>query len=85
MKKCVSGKRVYVTEEIAVEALIGAHTTYSFKSGQGPIAVYVCEDCGCYHLSSQGTMNEKLEQHLAGGKISAQKEANHWLGKIKKR
>lgn len=72
------GKRSYQTEEIALEALIGAHTHFDFNKGAGPIAIYKCDDCGNYHLTSTGTMNEKLAQHLKEGKIDQQKEADHW-------
>jgi hypothetical protein len=72
------GKRSYQTEEIALEALIGAHTHFDFNTGAGPITFYKCDDCGNYHLTSTGTMNEKLAQHLKEGKIDQQKEADHW-------
>lgn len=81
---CVTGKRSYPTEEIAIEALIGAHTNFNFNKGVGPIAVYKCDDCGNYHLTSTGTVNEKLAQHIKGGKIDQQKEADHWERKWRK-
>ena len=76
---------MYPSREIAEEALIEARTQYNFGHRDGPIAIYLCEDCGAHHLTSQGVMNEKLKQYLADGKISLQKEANHWMSKIKKR
>ncbi len=71
-------KRSYATEEIAVEALIGAHTHFNFNNGAGPISVYQCDDCGQYHLTSREPMNEKLASLLKEGKINQQKEADHW-------
>jgi hypothetical protein len=85
MIKCVSNKKPYPSKEIAEDALIEAHTNFEYKGGSGPIAIYKCEDCGYYHLTSQGTMNEKLERLMKEGKIQRQKEANQWLNKIKKR
>ena len=85
MIKCVSNKKPYPSKEIAEEALIEAHSNFEYKPGSGPISVYLCEDCGYYHLTSKGTMNEKLEQLIKAGKIQRQKEANQWLNKIKKR
>jgi hypothetical protein len=85
MIKCVSNKKPYPSKEIAEDALIEAHTNFEYKHRSGPIAIYLCEDCGYYHLTSQGTMNEKLERLLKEGKIQRQKEANQWLNKIKKR
>ncbi len=85
MIKCVSNKKVYPTREIAEGALIEAHTQFEYTQGSGPIAVYQCEDCENYHLTSQGPMNQKLAELLKDGKIQRQKEANQWLNKIKKR
>jgi len=64
MKPCVTGKKMYPSEEIAEYALIEARTQFEYKENQGPIGVYLCDDCG---------------------KIKLQKEANQWLGKLKKR
>ncbi len=75
---------MYFSKELAEEALIGAHTAYDYAGGQGPIAVYQCEDCGEYHLTSRGLMNERLAQYIADGKLKLEKEANRWLGKFKK-
>jgi len=75
---------MYKSYELAVDALIDARTRFDYTHQSGPITVYKCEDCGYYHLTSQGKMNEILESHLANGKIKRQKEANHWLEKLKK-
>lgn len=85
MIKCVSHKKVYPTQALAEEALIDARTRFQYRKHQGPVAVYKCEDCGYYHLTSQGDMNPRLASDLAAGKIDLQKEANHWLDKLKKR
>jgi hypothetical protein len=85
MSTCVTNKKMYPSAEIAEEALIEARTQYDFGQREGPRAIYRCEDCGAYHLTSKGEVNEKLKQYLATGKISLHKEANHWMSKIKKR
>lgn len=85
MNTCVTNKKMYPTAEIAEDALLEARINYDFGQRNGPITIYRCEDCGAYHLTSKGEMNEKLRQYLATGKISSQKEANHWMNKIKKR
>lgn len=82
---CATGKKIYTTEALAVEALIGAWTAYDYNTGQGPVAVYRCEDCGYYHLTSRGPMNGQLAELLASGRIRQQKEANDWLDKIKRK
>ena len=85
MEKCVTNKKIYPTREIAEEALIGAHIRFNYASQDGPIAVYQCEDCGRYHLTSRGPMNAKLAEQLASGKIKLQKEADQWSDKFKRR
>ena len=85
MIKCVSHKKVYPTLEIAEDALIDAHTHFDYAPHKGPVAVYQCENCGHYHLTSKGTMNKKLSQFISEGKINKQKEANRWLDKLKRK
>lgn len=85
MHTCSSGKRCYLSLELAEEALIGAHVAYSYVKGSGPIGVYQCDECSCYHLTSQGAMNKRLEQMINNGEIQKQKEAQQWEGKWKKR
>ncbi len=85
MKPCATSKKMYSSHEIAEDALIEARTQFDYKVNQGPIGVYLCEDCGYYHLTSQGKMNERLAAQLKDGKIKLQKEANQWLNKMKRR
>jgi hypothetical protein len=85
MERCVTGKKMYPTQEIAEEALIGAHTRFQYPSGGGPVAVYQCADCGRYHLTSRGPMNGKLADQMASGKIKLQKEADAWESRFRKR
>lgn len=85
MSGCVSGKKIYPTQQVAEEALIGAHTQFDYSKGNGPVSVYLCEDCGNYHLTSRGSMNERLAQLLKDGKIDRQKEAYQWEDKLKRR
>lgn len=85
MDHCVSGKRMYLTRETSEDALIEAWTRFDYSEGNGPVAVYKCEDCGSFHLTSQGPMNERLSAALASGTIQRQKEADRWLDKLKRR
>ncbi len=84
MKSCVSGKRSYPTLAIAEEALIEARVQFDGR-GTGPVAVYPCEDCGQYHLTSHGQMNERLAQYLKEGKIQRNREARAWESKWKRK
>ena len=85
VKTCPSHKKVYQSRGQAEDALLEARAKFDHTPNTGPIAVYQCEDCGFYHLTSKGKMNEKLAKHLAEGKIDLQKEANRWLDKLKHR
>ncbi|MEQ1586138.1 MAG: hypothetical protein ABL895_09685 [Cyclobacteriaceae bacterium] len=83
MKKCPTGKRLYLSEQLAEDALIEAHVHFDYRSGSGPVAVYQCEECGNYHLTSRGPMNTRLSQLLTNGTIQKQKEAARWQGRFK--
>ena len=85
MKSCITGKKSFASIEVAEDVLIETYTRFEFAPNQGPIAIYKCDDCGYYHLTSQGMMNEKLKKCLQDGSIARQKEANRWLDKFKKR
>ena len=85
MVKCSTNKKTYLSVEIAEDVLIETWTKFDYAPNNGPIAIYKCDDCGYYHLTSKGVVNEKLAKHLAEGKIQLQKEANKWINKIKKR
>lgn len=85
MEKCSSGKRGYASAEIAEEALLEANIQYEFGRGKGPVTFYRCENCGQYHLTSQGTMNERLAAVINSGKLNRLKEATRWTRKFGKR
>jgi len=78
-------KKSYPTNQLAEDALIEARITFDYPKNGGPIAVYPCEDCGQYHLTSQGSMNERLAGLLSSGAIGKLKQANEWEKKLKKR
>jgi len=82
--KCNSGKRSYLTGQLAEEALIEAHINFDYRSGGGPVAIYMCDECGTYHLTSRGTRNERLAGLIEGGFIQKQKQAAQWQQKFKK-
>jgi len=83
MKKRITGKRLYISKQLAEDALIEAHIHFDYRAGGGPVAVYHCDECGDYHLTSRGPMNERLAEQLADGTIQRQKEASQWQGKFK--
>jgi hypothetical protein len=83
--KCISHKKVFPTLEIAEEALIEARSNFEYGAHSGPVAVYHCDDCGYYHLTSKGPVNPKLDEAIRSGKLKLRKEANKWLNKIDRR
>jgi hypothetical protein len=85
MDKCSSGKRMYSTQQVAEDVLIETWTRFDFTPQNGPLSVYLCDDCGQFHLTSRGPMNERLSKALAEGTIQRQKEADKWLGKWRRK
>ncbi len=83
MAGCSYGKRSYSSEAIAVEALIEAHVHFNYGKRSGPVAVYQCDECGQFHLTSTGTINEKLQQYLADGTLEKLRRARVWSDKWK--
>jgi hypothetical protein len=84
MVGCVTQKKSYRTREIAEDALIEAWINFDYRSGNGPVAVYQCDDCGEFHLTSTGSMNERLTNAINSGFVKRQKEANQWSNKLKR-
>lgn len=76
---------MFFTQQQAEDALIELWTKHEYVEGHAPITVYRCEDCGQYHFTSKGTMNEKLSKAIHSGKIKLEREANKWLDKFKDR
>lgn len=68
---------------LAEEALLSAHVQFNFGQGNGPVAVYQCEDCGQFHLTSRGSMSIRLKDFLASPDFKRQKQAAEWTDKLK--
>lgn len=75
---CVTGKVIYESQELAEAALVEAWVRNGYRQDSGPIAVYQCNDCLRFHFTSQGKMNEFLEENLENGYIAKQKRARDW-------
>jgi hypothetical protein len=76
---------MFSSREVAEDVLIELWTKNHYVSEHAPIAVYQCDDCGNYHLTSRGPMSEKLSAALTSGKIKLQREANKWLDKFNRK
>jgi hypothetical protein len=83
--RCISGKRQFSSEQLAEDVLVELWSKNDYVQNHAPIAVYKCDDCGLYHLTSRGPMSQKLSDYLKSSKINLDKEANKWLDKLKRR
>lgn len=81
-KICTSGKRPYTSEALALDALLEAHIRFEFSMRSGPVAVYLCNECGQYHLTSQGQINSRLASALNDGTIDRLKRSRYWENKV---
>jgi hypothetical protein len=76
---------MFATQVLAEDALIDLWTRNEYTPGHAPITVYKCEDCGEFHLTSQGAVNEKLSEAIKSGKLKLHREAKRWEDKWKKK
>jgi hypothetical protein len=83
--QCLSGKKMFASQQLAEEVLIELWSKNEYASGHAPIAIYKCEDCGYYHLTSRGPMNSTLAEALSSGKLKLLREANKWTEKFKRK
>lgn len=83
MAACSTGKRRFLTEALALEALLEAHAIYHYRPGQGPQTVYTCEVCGDFHFTSRGPLHPKLQEAMASGELTRLQRAHQWKSKLK--
>ncbi|MEM6643433.1 MAG: hypothetical protein AAF616_10670 [Bacteroidota bacterium] len=82
-QKCVSGKRCYETEMLAVEALIQHHIVNDYKGITGPINIYQCLDCGMWHFTSKGEKHALFDDEDTLSYIKKERRAYQWEKGIK--
>lgn len=78
---CATGKRQYGSEALAEDALLETRARHGDEK-EGPVAVYRCEDCGQWHLTSKGAMNPRLADYIRSGKMKRDQEGEHWRRKL---
>ena len=83
MPVCSTKKICYLNREAAEDALLAHRARFNHPPTAGPINVYLCNSCGCYHFTSKGEMNPKLLSGENKKKIDRDSEANYWLDKLK--
>ncbi|MEJ1239907.1 hypothetical protein WBG78_17340 [Chryseolinea sp. T2] len=82
MRTCASRKRVFDSAVQAEQALVDLQGSQKFQPGEGPVAIYRCDMCGGYHLTSKGPANPFLVSQQKSGAIDKQREANRWIEKF---
>lgn len=82
-KGCGSGKRLFESEAIALEALIQNHIVNTYNVGEGPRNVYLCNECGSWHFTSKGETHSFLDDEETMAKIKKERIASHWERKLK--
>lgn len=80
---CSSGKKVFLSLNLGEEALLSAHVQFNFGQGKGPVAVYQCDECGQFHLTSRGNMSVRLKDFLSSADYKRQRQAAEWTDKLK--
>lgn len=81
--ECVTGKRPYETEGMALEALIDIRGRNNYRANSGPINIYQCQDCGQWHFTSKGPVHPLLTSEETQKRISSQNEAEFWERKLR--
>lgn len=82
MSICSTQKVCYDSQEIAEEALLQNHAKNNYAEGQGPVNVYECDICGCYHFTSKGNTHPILREQK--GRIDRLREANYWEDRFRR-
>ncbi len=79
---CISSKRCFYDEEIALEALVLHHILNDYPFSQGPSNVYQCEECGSWHFTSK-SRNSLLDDPAIVKRIKDAREASLWERRLK--
>lgn len=77
-QKCVSGKRIFETEALALDALIQNHIINNYRADEGPTNVYECPDCGQWHFTSKAEKHPLFDDPEIARNIVQEKRAINW-------
>ncbi|WP_436516273.1 hypothetical protein [Ekhidna sp. To15] len=80
--KCITGKRTYADESLALEALVQHHIINEYPANQGPRNVYQCSDCLNWHFTSKGNASP-LDDSDIRSRIKRERLANQWERRLK--
>ena len=79
MSDCPSKKIIYYSEQEAKEALIRIHVKYQNSATR---TFYTCDQCGHFHLTSSGEIDDTLKQAQQAGRIDQLSESEYWTRKL---
>ncbi len=80
---CISQKRFYDTEQLALDALIQYHIRNAFEKNQGPKNIYQCDNCGGWHFTSKGNYHTYLTDAEGKEYIKKERKAFYWEKKLR--
>jgi len=71
---CITGKNGYYSETEVQEALIRSHIRFKSVASN----YYLCEECGEYHLTSQGGLHPLLNDPKVQERIKQEQQEQEW-------
>ena len=74
---CITGKNEYYSESEVQEALIRSHIRFEHAAKN----YYQCDDCGEYHLTSQGDFHPILSEPEIKSRIKSEQREQEWTGR----
>lgn len=77
---CSTGKNSYYTEEEVQEALIRSHIKF-IKAANN---YYRCNDCGEFHLTSQGALHSLINEPKVQNRIKRERRSQEWEGRFRR-
>jgi len=78
---CSTGKNGYYSETEVQEALIRSHIRFITTASN----YYLCEECGEYHLTSQGGLHPLLSDPKVQKRIKREQQEQEWESRFKRR
>jgi len=78
---CPTKKKSHQSKEIAETALFQARIQFENNNA---IAVYECDSCGDWHLTSKGEMSERLKQAIDDGTLKKEIDKYQWNEKYRR-
>jgi hypothetical protein len=78
---CSTKKKEYNNIDAAEIALIEARIRFE---GNTAVNVYACDECGTWHLTSQGETNPRLQEMIDSGTLEEEIKKYEWRERYSK-